>query len=108
MNHRPLLRIRFGLAQDLPRGRGDVAFTEEDEPRQILQGIAFRPAEIGVRRVAQAIADGQQHGGNRIRHRRAFRAQHAKPADLLCRDAYRRGELGGVADSHLQEDHRIP
>ena len=57
---------------------------EEDEARQILQGIAFGPPEIGVRRLLNAIADGEQDGRDRVGNSRPLRPQDAEPADLLA------------------------
>src|SRR5215213_1726341 len=66
------VRVAFRLAEDLPGGRCDISLAKKDESSQILQGIPFRPAEVGMRRLARAVADGEQYGGNRVWNRRSL------------------------------------
>ena len=54
---------------------------------EILQGIALGPAEIGVRRLADTIADREQDGGDGVRNGGSLGPEHAEPPDLLANHA---------------------
>ena len=99
--------VRLRLTQNFPRRGRNVALAEEDETRQVLQRIAFDPAEVGMGRLAKQIAHGQQHGGNRIRNGGAFGSQNVKSPDLLPGHPYRRSEVRGILDRDFEEEHGV-
>ena len=85
MDRRTPRRVRFGLPQDLPCHRGDIAFTKQDIAQRIQEGIAFRPAEVGVWDLAGPVACVQQEGGKRVGDGRTFGPQDSVAADLDTR-----------------------
>ncbi len=107
MNRRPGRGVGVGLAQDLAGHGGDVSLAEDDEAGQVLQWVALGPAEVGVRLLAGPVADGQQRGGQPVGDGRALDLEHPEPRDLLPLHLDVRGEVRGVFDRHLEEEHGI-
>src|SRR5262245_27886421 len=93
VNSGPLVRIRFGLAEDLAADWSSVAFAEGEELEEIRDRVAFRPAEVGVRNRAGAIAEIQQQPGDGVGDRRTRASQHAVAADVDARHLEDIGKL---------------
>lgn len=81
MRARLALRVRLGTAEHLAGDRGDLAVAEDQEPDEMADRVALGPAEAGVRDLGGAVAQGEQHRGGRVRHRRALHPQPPHPAN---------------------------
>src|SRR5918998_6159526 len=69
-------RVRLRLAQNLVGDGRCVSFTEEDVADQIDDGVALRPPEVAVRRLARRVAQVQEEGRDRVGDDGAYATQH--------------------------------
>src|SRR5262245_26228147 len=107
VNSRPSSRIMFGLPQYLMCHRRRVAFTEDNELHYVPERVTLRPPEIYVRDLPRLVSRVQQKGRERVRHRRAPRAQHAVGAHTHAPHPEHSREFGDIARSYFEEDHRV-
>src|SRR3712207_3752376 len=86
--------------------RGGVPLPEEQKAEQVHDGIALRPPEVAVWRLASGVAEVEQEGGDGVGHHRAFCAQHLVVADLYAAHLQHVGEFGGVFYLNFEEEDR--
>src|SRR5947209_6835925 len=97
------IRVALDLPQNLARDRRGVALAEEDVFKDVGDGVALSPTQVGVRQLARRLADVEQEGGDGVRHGRAFGAEHVVAADFDALDLHHVWNLRGVAHLHLKE-----
>ncbi len=83
-----------------------IAFTKQHIAEQVHQRIPLGPGEIAVRDFIVGIAEIQQEGRNRVRHRRAFRTQHLVRADLHAFDLHHVRKIRRITHIDFQEQYR--
>ena len=104
---RPALRVGFGLPQHFTRHRSGVAFPEREELQQVGDGISLGPAEVRVRKHARDVADMQEQGRDRVRHRRADAPEDAMPVHIGTGHLELVSELRRIAGTHFEEKDRL-
>ena len=107
VNPRPAHGIWLGLPEHLARDGRRVALAERQELQQVDDRIAFGPAEVRVRDLAGAIPDEQQQARDRVGDGRAHTPKYVVPGDIRSRDLQRSAEVGHVAGTHFEKQHRL-
>ena len=74
---------------------------------QVCHRVALGPVEVDVGTLAGAVAEVQQHRGDRVGHRRAVHPQDAVAVPLLAGHLQPGLELRRVGHRDLQEQHRV-
>ena len=70
-----------GFAEHFVGERGGVAFAEEEEAKDVRDGVSFGPLEIDVRHTAGRALDMNEQCGNGIGHHGAACIENAVPAE---------------------------
>ena len=91
------------MPQHFAGDRRHVAFAKGQELKEVDDGIAFGPAEVGVRDGPRVIPTVQQKGRDRVRDRGAHTAEHTVGSHLRSGDAQPIAERGGVTGTDLEE-----
>ena len=85
----------------------DFAFAEGQEPQQVGDRVALRPAEVDVRHQPGDVADVQQDGGDRVRDNGPVDLQDPVPVPGDAADLERGLEVRGVVHHDFQEQRLV-
>lgn len=105
MDRRPLFQVRDRPSQDFMGKWRNVSLAEQDEPRKVLQWIAFAPSEVGMWLLASAITHRNQHRSNGIGDRRAVHSKDSVPFDHFSPNPKRLREIRSILHTHFQKDN---
>ena len=92
MDDRAAINVWDGLAQNLVGERCDVAFAEEEEAKDIRDGISFSPLEVHMRHSAGNLPDVNENRSYRVGHHGAARVKDAVPSQSVSVDLQMLGE----------------
>jgi hypothetical protein len=82
VDQRASLDVRLCFAHYLVRDRGGIALSEKQVLEQVHDGVALRPAEVAMRRLAGRVTQVQEEGGDGVGDDRALGAEYPVAADL--------------------------